>query len=187
VSARFDILVTGRADDRVVSTCVLLRDGDRVVVVDPGMVAERRLLLDPLAALGLSPTDVTDIVISHHHPDHTVNVALFPEVGVHDATTTYLRDQWIDRPEGAYDLSPAIRLLPTPGHTAEDQTTLVETDDGLVALTHLWWSAEGPADDPFAPDRDQLRRTREHVLGLDPVLIVPGHGAPFAPSASTPL
>ena len=187
MTADLDVLVVGRADDRVASTCVVLRDGDRIVVVDPGMVADRRLLLDPLHALGISPADVTDIVISHHHPDHTVNIALFPEIDVHDVATTYVRDLWVDRDEGPFDLTPSIRLLPTPGHTAEDVTTLVETADGLVALTHLWWTADGPADDPFAPDRDQLRRSRQQVLSLNPVLVVPGHGAPFAPSPGTPL
>ena len=50
--------------------------------------------------------------------------------------------------------------------------------------THLWWTAEGPAEDPYAPDRDELRRSRERVLALAD-LIIPGHGAPFRPAAST--
>jgi len=50
-----------------------------------------------------------------------------------------------------------------------------------------WWTADGPADDPFASDRDVLRASRETVLGLRPALIVPGHGAPFVPTASTPV
>lgn len=76
--------------------------------------------------------------------------------------------------------------MTTPGHTPEDISTIATTDQGLVVLTHLWWGAEGPADDPFAPDRDQLRAAREKVLALNPALIVPGHGVPFAPSPSTP-
>lgn len=186
MTAKLDILVTGRADDRVTGTCSVIRSGDRVVVVDPGMVAERALLLDPLEALGLGAADVTDVVISHHHPDHTVNIALFGEVPVHDHATTYERDLWTDREPGPFDLTPDVRLLPTPGHTPQDLTTLVTTDNGLVALTHLWWTEDGPADDPFAPDRELLRRSREQVLELAPVLVVPGHGAPFRPSSDTP-
>ncbi|MFI7407453.1 hypothetical protein ACIBU0_02055 [Streptomyces sp. NPDC049627] len=30
-------------------------------------------------------------------------------------------------------------------------------------------------------------QAREKVLALGPALIVPGHGAPFVPSASTPV
>lgn len=90
-----------------------------------------------------------------------------------------------DRADG-YRLSPSIALMTTPGHTAEDVSTLVTTAEGLVVLTHLWWTTEGPAEDPFAPDREQLRAARQRVLALGPALIVPGRGAPFAPSASTP-
>ena len=60
-----------------------------VVVVDPGMVADRRLILEPLAAAGVRPEDVTDVVISHHHPDHTWHVGLFPAARLHDAWAVY--------------------------------------------------------------------------------------------------
>jgi glyoxylase-like metal-dependent hydrolase (beta-lactamase superfamily II) len=70
----------------------------------------------------------------------------------------------------------------TPGHSDEDITTLVQSDEGLVVCTHLWWSAEGPEVDPFARDQALLERSREAVLALRPVLIVPGHGEPFVPA-----
>ena len=62
---------------------------------------------------------------------------------------------------------------------------LVGTADDVVALTYLWWMQEGPAEDPYAPDPEQLRQQRERVLELA-TLIVPGHGAPFRLDASTP-
>ena len=186
MTAQLDVLHTGYADERVASTVVLVRDGDAVIVVDPGMVASRAAILDPLAHLGVDPDDVTDIVLSHHHPDHTINVALFARARVHDVQAVYHGDVWQDA-EPDRDLTPSVRLLATPGHTPQDVSTLVTTDDGLVVCTHLWWTAEGPADDPYAPDRALLAAQRERVLGLAPVLLVPGHGAPFAPGPSTPV
>ena len=79
MAAQVDVLTAGYVGDRVASTVVLVRDGDLVAVVDPGMVADRARILDPLAALGVAPEAVTDVVFSHHHPDHTVNAALFRE------------------------------------------------------------------------------------------------------------
>lgn len=187
MTATFEVLTTGYAHDRVAGTVTLLRDGDTVAVVDPGMVADRRLILDPLAAAGVEPGQVTDVVFSHHHPDHTLNAALFPEARFHDHMAVYHDDVWEDRDADGFQLAPSIRLIKTPGHTAEDISTLVTTGQGLVVLTHLWWGAEGPADDPFAPDREQLRAARQRVLALEPALIVPGHGAPFAPTHTTPL
>ena len=190
-TARVDVLVEGYArpaDDgtlRVAGTVSLVRDEDRVVVVDPGMVAERSLILDAMAALGVAPEDVTDVVLSHHHPDHVLNVALFPVVPVHDVQAVYEGDRWTRRSAEGVELTPSVVLLATPGHTPQDVTTLVGTADGVVALTHLWWTGEGPAKDPYAPDREVLRASRERVLEVAD-RIVPGHGAPFVPGPSTP-
>ncbi len=185
-TARLDVLVEGYVrQPYVAGTVSLLRDGDRTVVVDPGMVAERELILGPLRDLGVEPQDVTDVVVSHHHLDHTVNIALFPVVPVHDFQSVIEGDRFTSRPAEGIHLTPAIQLLATPGHTPQDITTLVGTPDDVVALTHLWWTAEGPADDPYSPDREELRRQRERVLELA-TLVVPGHGAPFRPGSATP-
>ena len=179
------ILATGYASDRVASTVTLLRDGDVTAVVDPGMVAHRGAILDPLAAAGVSADAVTDVVFSHHHPDHTLNAALFPNARYHDHMAIYRDDIWEDRDADGYQVGLGIRLVRTPGHTAEDISTLVSTDSGLVVLTHLWWTEQGPADDPFAADRELLAASRRAVLDLGPALIIPGHGAAFAPGPGT--
>jgi glyoxylase-like metal-dependent hydrolase (beta-lactamase superfamily II) len=185
-TARLDVLFTGYAAmPRVAGTVSLVRDGDRVVVVDPGMVPDRTAITDPLRRLGVDPDDVTDVVLSHHHPDHTVNVALFGEVPVHDFQAVYTRDEWTSRPAEGVALTPSVRLLATPGHTPQDLTVLVGTADGVAALTHLWWTGAGPLEDPYAPDAEQLRAQRERVLALAD-LVVPGHGEPFRPDERTP-
>jgi glyoxylase-like metal-dependent hydrolase (beta-lactamase superfamily II) len=185
-TARVDVLFTGyAASPRVAGTVSLVRDADRVIVVDPGMVPRRSAILGPLEELGVSPGEVTDIVLSHHHPDHTVNVALFGEVPVHDFQAVYTRDNWSSRPADQAHITPAVRLLATPGHTPQDLSVLVGTPGQIVALTHLWWMAEGPIEDPYAPDPDVLRAQRERVLALAE-RVVPGHGPAFTPSLQTP-
>jgi glyoxylase-like metal-dependent hydrolase (beta-lactamase superfamily II) len=181
MTARLDVLSTGYADSRVASTIVLVRDSDAVIVVDPGMIADRRALLRRLDELGTSPAEVTDVVFSHHHPDHTLNAALFENAQFHDHWAIYKNDMWEGRAADGWSLSPSVSLLATPGHTNEDITTLVETNDGLVACTHLWWTASGPEIDPLAVDQSRLERSRETLLALRPSLIVPAHGAAFAP------
>jgi glyoxylase-like metal-dependent hydrolase (beta-lactamase superfamily II) len=180
--ARLDVLCAGYAAERVASTVVLVRDGGAVIVVDPGMVASRAQILGPLERLGVSPDEVTDVVFSHHHPDHTLNAALFARARFHDFWAIYQDDVWTDRPAEGFELSSSVRLMATPGHTAQDITTLVTTDRGLAACTHLWWSAEGPAIDPLAEDQKLLADSRARLLALKPAIIIPGHGAPFPPA-----
>ena len=189
--AEFSVLVDGYArdegdDPRVGSTVSLVRDGDAIVVVDPGLVRSRSAILDPLSAVDVRPEDVTDVVISHHHPDHTLNVALFPNARLHDHWAVYRDDLWIARDAEGYDVSPGVTLMETPGHTPQDISTVVQTADGIVVCTHLWWTAEGPAEDPYAPDPRLVHEHRARVLDLEPALIVPGHGPGFTVGDATP-
>jgi glyoxylase-like metal-dependent hydrolase (beta-lactamase superfamily II) len=171
-------------EERVAGTVTLIIDGDAVIVVDPGMVASRAALLAALAAHGPQAEDVTDVVFSHHHPDHTVNAALFPTARIHDHWAVYAGDRWIDRDADGAQLAPSVRLLRTPGHTAQDISTVASTPGEVFACTHAWWGADGPADDPLGSDADALHVSRALLLSLATV-IVPGHGAAFRPGGHT--
>ena len=191
--AEVHILFNGYAEEsenssvsHVASTVGFVRESAKKVIIDPGMVPDQqRAFFAPLAALGESPASITDVVFSHHHPDHTLNAALFPNARFHDFWAIYQGDRWEDRPAEHYDLSPSIRLIETPGHSPQDITTLVGTKDGIVAFTHLWWTAQGPDEDPLAADTESIHTQRKRVLQVA-TLIVPGHGAAFTPDATTP-
>lgn len=179
------MLHVGSLTPGVTSSCTLVRDAGRAVVFDPGMVERQADLLEPLAALGLDPAGVTDVVLSHHHPDHCLNAGLFPEARVHDHWAVYRGADWDAVDAEGRVLTDALRLIRVPGHTPEDIALLAGTPDGVVVLTHLWWTADGPADDPYAPDRSILRASRERVLAVAD-RIVPGHGPVFVPTDATP-
>ncbi len=177
--ASVHLLHAGYAGERVGSSVVLVRDGDALIVADPGMVARRSLILDPLAALGVAPDAVTHVFLSHHHPDHTINIALFPNAEVVDFWARYRDDVWLDHPGDGYRLSPKAELWLTPGHTNEDASLIVEADDGVYALTHLWWRGDRtPEVDPLADDQAALERGRARVLAAAD-MVIPGHGDPF--------
>jgi glyoxylase-like metal-dependent hydrolase (beta-lactamase superfamily II) len=189
-TASVHILSSGYAREasdgkHVGSTVTLIRDGTAAIIVDPGMVASRAELLAALGGHGVSPESVTDVVFSHHHPDHTVNAALFPAARIHDHWAIYDGDRWISRDAEGAELSPSVRLIATPGHTPQDITTLAATPDGVHACTHAWWAADGPAQDPFAPDQAVLAASRARILAVAKV-IIPGHGRAFVPDESTP-
>jgi glyoxylase-like metal-dependent hydrolase (beta-lactamase superfamily II) len=172
------LLHAGYAGDRVGSSVVLVRDGDALIVVDPGMVARRSLILDPLRELGIAPEDVTHVFLSHHHPDHTMNVALFPEAEVFDYWARYKDDLWLDHDGDGTKLGPRSTMWLTPGHTPEDATLIVEADDAVYAMTHLWWREDRtPEVDPIG-DQAFIEPNRARVLAAADV-VIPGHGGPF--------
>jgi glyoxylase-like metal-dependent hydrolase (beta-lactamase superfamily II) len=173
------LLHAGYIGEHTASTVTFVRDGDALIVVDPGMVARRSLILEPLAALGVGPGDVTHVALSHHHPDHTMNVALFPNAEVVDFWARYIDDLWLDHDGDGHHIAPNTQLWLTPGHSEEDITLVVEADDGVYAMTHLWWGADrSPEIDPYASDQAALERGRERVLAAVDI-VIPGHGGAF--------
>lgn len=178
--ASFHLLHPGYVrDEHVGSSVSLAVDGDARMVIDPGLVASTELILGPMRELGVEAASVTHVLVTHHHPDHTRNVALFPNADLVDAWASYRGDRWIDHSGDGFRPSPHVRLLATPGHTDLDVTWLVETEGGVVACTHAWWFADRtPEVDPYAPDQTVLEESRRRILALA-TIVVPGHGEPF--------
>ena len=83
-----DILVQGFPGKTVChgglgwSTVVLLRGEGRVVLIDTGSFGMRRLIVDQLNRRGLTPADVTDVLLTHAHYDHSINWIMFPNARI---------------------------------------------------------------------------------------------------------
>jgi glyoxylase-like metal-dependent hydrolase (beta-lactamase superfamily II) len=182
MSAVYHLLHAGYVRDdglSVGSSVSLIEDGDAIIVVDPGLVADRAAILDPLRAQGHEQGEVTHVILTHHHPDHAVNVALFTNAEVVDAWARYVGDQWLDHSGDGHRVSPSVWLMLTPGHTTEDLSVIVETADGVIACTHAWWHADRtPEVDPLAEDQAALEASRRRILATAD-RVVPGHGHPF--------
>ena len=102
---------------------------------------------------------MTHVFLSHHHPDHTVNIALFPNAEVVDFWARYKDDLWLDHDGDGYQLAPNSTLWLTPGHTEEDATLVVEADDAVYAMTHSGGARTGrPSSTRWRrPGRDRAR------------------------------
>jgi N-acyl homoserine lactone hydrolase len=78
-----DILVHGYPGKSVChgglgwSTIVLLRGHSRIALVDAGGFGIRKTLIGHLESRGLKPDDITDLLLTHSHYDHSVNWTLF--------------------------------------------------------------------------------------------------------------
>ena len=187
-TARVDILVEGSLTSTgggVASSCTLIRDGDRTIVVDPGMAPSADAILGPLAALGVAPEAVTDVVLGHHHPDHTIHAGHFANAAIHDHWAIYRGTDWEDSECDGRVLTPSIVLARTPGHTPEDLAVIAGTPEGIVVCTHSWFNSQTRVEDEDPEDAEQLRASRREILEVAD-RIVPGHGPAFVPTDATP-
>jgi glyoxylase-like metal-dependent hydrolase (beta-lactamase superfamily II) len=181
--ASVDVLVTGYADDgvgmgSVQPTISLVRTRSFAIVVDPGLLPRQDALIGALAQHGLTCSDITHVFLTHHHLDHTRNIGLFPYAAVVDYDTVYSGDLWAVHDGDGFALADDVTVLQTPGHTDDCASLLVQTDDGVVVLTHAWSSAEASAPDANDDDPEALEHSRARIASIADV-IVPAHGAPF--------
>jgi len=115
-----------------------------------GFVMTRaKTLAGQLAELGLKPSDLKAIAISHTHPDHIGNVELFPQVMLYvqkaeytwpnaDGTPRFNPNHPVTLLEGDRDVfgDGSVVILSTPGHTPGHESLLVRLPKtGAVVLS----------------------------------------------------
>jgi glyoxylase-like metal-dependent hydrolase (beta-lactamase superfamily II) len=108
------------------STIALLRGHGRVVVLDGGGHGQRGVLVAHLKERGLTPLDVTDLLLSHAHYDHCVNWPLFRQARI-----------WIGRVELGWALGVPWGETPVPEYVVEALSrwpTLQLMDDGQEVM-----------------------------------------------------
>lgn len=111
------------------STVVLMRGHGRIALMDTGPFGYRRELLRRLSDQGVSPEQITDLVLSHGHHDHMVSFPMFTNAKI------YI---------GADELSWALKVEPgvTPVpelyvQALSHHPRLVTVQDGEEVLPHL--------------------------------------------------
>lgn len=165
---------------------VLIKDSGLKILVDPG--TNKKLLLEALSKEGLKPEDIDLIFITHYHPDHVLNIRLFPDKDILDGDIIYRDDKEI----GFVEKIPStnIKVISTPGHAHEHACLLAETEKGKIVIAgDLWWwsdEEEQKTDlkslikkrDPYVKDKKALIKSRRKILRIADY-IIPGHGKMF--------
>ena len=157
---KVDVLLHGdslRTDVGTIGFCsVVLIEGAKRILVDTGHVGRRTFLQAALAQRGLTPADIDVTVMTHAHWDHAQNFDLFGHAPmlIHAHELQYARkphrNDWatpgwtgamidfqsrVQEVEEGYEIEPGIRIMHTPGHSPGSMVVMVDTDDGLAAVT----------------------------------------------------
>ena len=64
------------------STVVLLRAHGRIALIDTGGFSMRTMLIKRFTERGLKPVDITDLLLTHSHHDHSVNWPMFTKARI---------------------------------------------------------------------------------------------------------
>jgi glyoxylase-like metal-dependent hydrolase (beta-lactamase superfamily II) len=136
----FEILFTGEHDNfdkgthyeifpLTSSVCYLDDKKGNKILFDTGSLAWQDKLLSALDKLGVKPDDITHVLLTHFHLDHTANAVLFKNAEIHanrslidhktGKAVVYRNIQEKVLPAG-------ITVLETPGHTPDHVSYIFE-------------------------------------------------------------
>jgi N-acyl homoserine lactone hydrolase len=208
-----DIIVTGFPGKSLChgslgfSTIALIRCGERIALLDVGSFGQRALLQDALTERGLTPDDVTDVLLTHSHYDHAINWVMFPRAriviggeeldwsltapwGKTVVPELYMRElatsKALHRVADSDEVFPGIHAHATPGHTPGSLVFVLSTHDcdliftGDACKNRAELLSRG-ADMTY--DADVTRESIEKIWALwtarEANILIPGHDVPM--------
>ena len=202
VDVRWDVLTIGHlsrnrywgeADDRAyrepLCTSTLIRTTGHTVVVDPGLPLEDMVrVLD--RRVGLTPSAVDIVFLTHFHGDHRVGLEAFPNAvwympsaEIEHAVTQLGPDSpdrqvlGLLRPSGP-ELIPGIGVIATPGHSIGHASLVFESEGmrvvvaGDAAMTRDFFRHD---DYYFNTVDPQAAVTSIATVAREADIVVPGH------------
>lgn len=168
-------------------TCTLIK-GPENIIVDTMTVQDGPVILNLLSRNSLKAEDISLVVSTHGHPDHIGGNYLFRNslqiVGycISKGNLFYTHDF---KSGIEYKVDDFVKVIPTPGHTLQDVSVVVETQNmGVVVVAgDLFENETDLSNDEVwksaGSDCEELQRfNRERILRMAD-WIVPGHGPMF--------
>ncbi len=189
------------------STLALVRDAGRTILVDTGGFSYRQLIRDGLSTRGLKPEDVSDLLLTHCHYDHSVNWVMFQHarivIGAEEmawATTLpwgsnsvpelYVAElaRWpkLRRVGDGEEVFPGVVVYHAPGHTPGcllfvlngTEHDLIFTGDAAKNRAELI-SRDTDMSYDKAISAASIEKIWSHWRAKPGSIVVPGHDAPM--------
>lgn len=182
----------GPTQQRADGTITLIK-GPKNVVVDTGGPWDKNAILKSLKKFEVNPKNISFVVCTHGHSDHTGNNNLFPNATLIVSYDVSNGDLYTfhDFAHGQpFKIDDEIEIIPTPGHTKQDISVILKTLNGVYAVVGDLFESEDDIEQEelwrsFSEFPVEQENNRKKILQIAD-FIVPGHGDIFGVKKVTP-
>lgn len=158
------------------STVTAISGSSGTVIVDTSSYSYRPKLLAGLENAGIAAEDVTAVILTHTHEDHTANLSLFPNAQIFIHPLEKASFEFIPVSEGD-EIFSGVRIMHTPGHTLGSISVLVEKEKCIIAGDAVPTEANLIKNVPpgICADKKKAVTSMQRIISSADY-IVPGHG-----------
>jgi len=163
------------------STSVLIRTDERLIVVDTSTEYLRPAIKTAFKQIGVFPSDVDTVILTHSHHDHIGNNDMFENAVILMHPAEPGKVDGAKPLEAGKEMLPGIKIVHTPGHTEGSVSVFIKSDQKYVI-----------AGDALPRHNNYLNKTPPAIhidkeLALESIkmitkyadVIIPGHDPPF--------
>jgi hydroxyacylglutathione hydrolase len=194
----------------------LIHSQDETIIVDTGMPGNDARILDYTKGLGIEPSSISTIILTHPDIDHSGSVAKLKEltnakVAIHEADAPRLSgEKQLKEVKGVVGLvikvmgvfirfSPVrpdmllkdsdkidgVTIIHTQGHTDGSVSVYIPGEALLVGDALRTTRNESLQLPPMTIDLEKAKESIRKISDLSYTCLLPGHGPPLKPDAST--
>lgn len=168
-------------------SCTLIK-GPPHCIVDTMTAWDSLKIVEALKLSNLTPDDISYVICTHGHSDHIGSNHLFTKAlhivgfSISQGEKYFLKPNFSEGEE--YAIGKWIKVVPTPGHTLQDVSVIVNTGRDIYAITGDLFEKEEDIKDEsiwISAGSDNLslqRENRNKIMKLADY-IIPGHGPMF--------
>lgn len=170
-------------------TCTLIKALYRYlnIIVDTMTPWDGPKIIEALKKHSIKPEDISVVVSTHGHSDHTGNNNLFLNAKYHIVGQCIMRkDEFtIHHPWTPFDLSSSIRVIATEGHTLSCVSVVVEnTEHGTVVICGDLFEKKQDIENSkiwkdVGSENEKAQYKNRSIVADMADMIVPGHGEMF--------
>lgn len=138
------------------TNCYIVTINDKTIIIDPGDEAKR--IIDYCQNL-----DVVEIIITHHHFDHTGALRELEE--------------YFNLKENVKTKYFNYEVIKTPGHTSDSISIYFKEEKVLFSGDFIFKNAIGRTDLPTGSDKEMVESLKLISKYPNDIIVYPGHGS----------